>query len=304
MIFPDRLSKGDTVALIATSSPVSKEEADQSVKFLEASGYDVKVGKCVYKSLHGYEAGTGAERASDINEMFSDKDVKAIFCIRGGDTSSHAVDKVDIDVVRSNPKIFVGYSDVTNFHIYFNQKADLITFHGPMVKSNMISNYDDFSRRSLENALNMDETLVLENPEDQDFKVICDGRAEGTLIGGNLALITSMIGTPYEIDTKGKILFIEDIGENVTRVDRMLYQLKYSNKINEAAGIIVGDFSDCENESDASYGINELLNDFFWGLNKPVMHNIKCGHCFPTSTLPLGIKCEVNTFDKLIKFIK
>lgn len=303
MIFPNKLLKGDTVALIAPSSPVTKEEADRSVKFLEDSGYKVKVGKCVYKSLHGYKAGTGEERAADINQMFADKDVKAIFCIRGGDTSSHAIDKVDIDIVKENPKIFVGYSDVTNYNIYFNQKADLVTFHGPMVKSNMISNYDEFSKTSFEDAINMDEVLYLKNPEGQDFDVICDGIAEGILVGGNLALITSMIGTPYEIDTKGKVLFIEDIYENVTRVDRMLYQLKYSNKIKDAAAIIVGDFSDCENKNDPTYGINELLKEFFAGLDKPVMFNIKCGHCFPTSTLPLGAKCEVNTFNKTIKFI-
>lgn len=113
-----------------------------------------------------------------------------------------------------------------------------------------------------------------------------------------------MIGTPYEIDTKDKVLFIEDIYENVTRVDRMLYQLKLSNKIDDAAAIIIGDFSDCENEDDPSYGINELLEDFFKGCDKPVMYNIKCGHCFPTSTIPLGTMCEVNTYNKTIKFKK
>ncbi|HBD63186.1 MAG TPA: LD-carboxypeptidase [Clostridiales bacterium] len=302
MIFPEKLKKGDTVAIVASSSPVAPEEADLSKKFLEDKGYKVKMASCTYKSLHGYKAGTGAERAKDINEMFADKEVKAIFCIRGGDTSSHVIDKIDLDIVKKNPKIFVGYSDVTNLNIYFNQKADMVTFHGPMVKSNMIGDFDDFSRESFESALNMDNELYLKNPEGQDFKVICDGKAEGTVVGGNLALITSMIGTPYEIDTKDKVLFFEDIYENVTRVDRMLYQLKFSNKINDAAAIIIGDFSDCENPRDPSYGIDELLKDFFEDLDKPVMYNIKCGHCFPTSTIPLGTECEVDTFNKTIKF--
>lgn len=302
MIFPNRLEKGSTVALIAPSSPVSKESADRSIQFLEDLGYEVKIGKCVYKSLNGYKAGTGAERSEDINNMFADKDVKAIFCIRGGDTSSHVIDKINIDIVKENPKIFVGYSDVTNLNIYFNQKADLITFHGPMVSSNMINNYGDYTKSYFENTLNMEDTLYFENPEGHMFKVISEGKAEGTLIGGNLSLITSMIGTPYEIDTKGKILFIEDIHENVTRVDRMLYQLKFSNKISDAAAIIVGDFADCENKADPSYGINELLKDFFAGVNKPVMYNIKSGHCFPMGTLPLGAKCKVDTYKKTIKF--
>lgn len=304
MIFPEKIKKGDTVAIIAPSSPVTKDEADRSKKYLEDLGYVVKMGDCTYKKLHGYKAGSGTERANDINKMFADKDVKAIFSIRGGDTSSHVIDKIDINLVKSNPKIFIGYSDVTNLNIYFNQKADLVTFHGPMVKSNMINDFDDFSRMSFFNAINMEKELYLQNPEGEDFKVINEGKAEGIIVGGNLALITSMIGTPYEIDTKGKILFFEDIYENVTRVDRMLYHLKYSNKIKDAAGVIVGDFSQCENDYDPSYGINELLHDFFRDVDKPVMYNIKCGHCFPTSTIPLGAMCELNTYNRTIKFIK
>lgn len=304
MIFPNKIKKGDTVAIIAPSSPVSRTDADRSKQFLENAGYIVKMGECVYKNLHGYKAGSGDERAKDINEMFSDKEVKAIFCIRGGDTSSHVINKIDINLVKENPKIFVGYSDVTNLNIFFNQKANLITFHGPMVKSNMINDYDDFTKSSFESTINMEDSMYLQNPEGEEFKVICNGKAEGIIIGGNLALITSMIGTPYEIDTKGKILFIEDIYENVTRVDRMLHQLKFSNKINDAASIIVGDFSDCINEYDPSYGINELLEDFFSGLDKPVMYNIKCGHCFPTSTIPLGALCELDTYNRTIRFKK
>lgn len=177
MIFPEKLRKGDTVAIIAPSSPVTSQEADLSKKFLEDNGYKVKMGLCTYKNLHGYKAGTGEERAKDINEMFADKEVKAIFCIRGGDTSNHAIGKIDLDVVKKNPKIFVGYSDVTNLNVYFNQKAGLVTFHGPMVKSNMINDFDDFSRENFENVLNMDDEMFLKNPEGESFKVICDGIA-------------------------------------------------------------------------------------------------------------------------------
>lgn len=304
MKFPEKLKKGDTIAIVAPSSPVKKEEADGCKKLIEDMGYKVKMGECTYLSLNGYKAGTGEQRAKDINMMFADKDVKGVFCIRGGDTSSHVIDKIDLEIVRSNPKIFVGYSDVTSLHILFNQKADLATFHGPMVKSNMLKDYDDFTRMSFEKAINMDEVLYLDNPEGEEFKVISEGRAEGVVVGGNLALITSMIGTPYEIDTKGKILFFEDIYENVTRVDRMLYQLKYSKKLEDAAGIIVGDFSKCDNQYDREYKIDELLKDIFRNFDKPVMYNIKSGHCIPMATIPFGINCIMNTEDKSIKFIK
>jgi muramoyltetrapeptide carboxypeptidase len=304
MIFPDKLIKGDTIAIVAPSSPVSKAQADSCKKLIEDMGYNVKMGKCIYKSIHGYSAGTGKEKAEDINEMFADTAVSAIWCIRGGDTSSHMMNKLDFEIIKNNPKIFVGYSDVTNLHIALNQKCDLITFHGPMVKSNMLNDYDDFTKTNFEKALNMEEELILENPTGEDFKVMVDGNASGIIVGGNLSLITSMIGTPYEVDTKGKILFFEDVNESVARIDRMLYQLKYSGKLDDAAGIIVGDFTNCSNEKYKEYGVEELIKDVLWDYKKPVMHNIKSGHCYPLSTIPLGLNCILNTKNKSIKFLR
>ncbi len=302
MIFPEKLKKGSTVAIIAPSSDVTKEEADACKRLVEDMGYNVKMGKSTYESIHGYSAGTGKVRADDINGMFADKQVKAIWCIRGGDTSSHVMDKLDFEMIRNNSKIFVGYSDVTNLNVNFNQKCGFVTFHGPMVKSNMLSSYDDFTRRSFERAINMEDELILENPEGEDFRVMVAGRAKGVITGGNLSLLTSMIGTPYEVDTKGKILFIEEIGENVTRLDRMMYQLKYSNKLDDAAGIIFGDFNDCINLKDSSYTYVEMLKDVLSDYKKPVMYNIKSGHCSPMSTIPLGADCTMDTEAKMIKF--
>jgi len=164
VFFPNKIKKGDTIAIIAPSSPVKREEADACRKLVENMGYKVRMGKCTYESVHGYSAGTGRSRAEDINEMFGDENVKAIWCIRGGDTSSHTLDKLDYEMIRNNPKIFVGYSDVTNLNVNFNQKCGFVTFHGPMVKSNMLNSYDDFTRRSFEKAINMEDELILENP--------------------------------------------------------------------------------------------------------------------------------------------
>jgi muramoyltetrapeptide carboxypeptidase len=304
MNFPSRLIKGDTVAILAPSSPVTKEEADLCRDLVESMGYKVKTGKTVYRSIHGYSAGTGQEKADDLHQMFADPEIKAIWCIRGGDTSSHIVDKLDYELVRNNPKIFLGYSDVTNLHVNFNQKCDLVTFHGPMVKSNMLHDFDDFTKRSFEAALAMEEELFLENPEGVNFQVMVEGYAEGTIVGGNLTLLTSMIGTPYEVDTKGKILFIEDIGESVRRLDRMIHQLKYSNKLQDARGIIVGDFADCDNATDRHYTVIELLKDLLNDYKKPVMYNIKSGHCYPMSTIPLGVTCTIDTSSRSIKFTR
>jgi len=304
MIFPEKLKIGDTIAIIAPSGPVSKEAADSCKKLVEDMGYKVKMGKCVYRSIHGYSAGTGEEKAEEINQMFADKEVNAIWCIRGGDTSSHAMDKIDYEIIRNNPKIFVGYSDITSLHVNFNQKCDLVTFHGPMVKSNMLNDYDNFTKNSFEKALNMENELVLENPSGEDLKVMVEGYTEGIIVGGNLALLTSMIGTPYEVDTKGKILFIEEVDEAVRRLDRMIYQLKYSGKLDDAAGIIFGDFTDCTNEADNKYTVVEMLKDVLADYKKPVMYNIKSGHCYPTATIPFGTICVMDTKNKLIKFKK
>lgn len=303
MIFSEKLKKGDTIGIIAPSSPITMEEAESCKKFVENMGYKVKMGKSVYLSLHGYSAGSGEERAEDINNMFQDKEVKAIWCARGGDTSSHVMDKIDYDIIARNPKIFVGYSDVTNLHVNFNQKCNLITFHGPMVKSNMLYNFDDFTKESFEKAINMEGEFILENPPEEDFQIMVEGSAEGVIVGGNLALLTSMIGTPYEVDTKGKILFIEDIGETVARLDRMMYQLKYSKKLQEARGIIFGDFADCINKKEGDYTVIEMLKDVLKDYKKPVMYNVKSGHCCPMSTIPLGAKCIMDTKSKIIKFL-
>lgn len=304
MIFPDKLKKGDTVAIVAPSSQVTKEEADACKKLVEEMGYNVKMGKCTYQSIHGYSAGTGEDRAQDINQMFRDKEVKAIWCIRGGDTSSHVMNKLDYDMISNNPKIFVGYSDITNLHVNFNQRCGFVTFHGPMVKSNMLNQFDDFTKISFERALNMDNELILENPYGEEFQVMVEGETEGIIVGGNLSLLVSMIGTPYEIDTKDKILFIEDVDEEVRRLDRMMHQLKYSNKLNDAAGIIFGDFTDCVNITDKSYTEIDMFKDVLNDYKKPVIYNIKSGHCYPMSTIPFGTKCTINTNTKLIKFNK
>lgn len=302
MIFPEKLKKGDTIGIIAPSSPVTKEEADSCKALVENMGYKVKMASCVYRSMHGYSAGSGEERAKDINEMFACKELKAIWCIRGGDTSSHLMDKIDFELIRENPKIFVGYSDVTNLHVNINQRCKLITFHGPMVKSDMLWHFDDFTKESFEKVLNMDKELTLDNPEEEDFKVMVEGEAERIIVGGNLSLLTSMIGTPYEIDTRGKILFIEEVDEPVRKLDRMMYQLKYSKKLDMAEGIIFGDFTNCINGGDKSYDAIEMLKDLLVDYKKPVMYNIKSGHCHPMSTIPLGAKCTMDTKSKTIKF--
>lgn len=304
MIFPKELHPGDLVALTAPSSPITEEEAARCASFIESLGYRVQSGASLTRVLHGYKAGQGAARAAELNAMFCDPQVRAIFCVRGGDSSCHAVEFVDLETVAANPKIFVGYSDVTNYHTLLN-RAGLITFHGPMVKSDMIkSDFKDYYSDSLWKILHMRESAVLENPPGTDIKRARPGKATGRLTGGNLSLVVSMLGTPYQIDAKGKILFIEDVNESVPRVDRMLHQLKFSGQFADAVGVVVGSFAECENSKDASYGVDELVLDFFSDYGKPVLYNIQAGHCSPTATLPLGAMCAMDADGKKVTFFR
>ena len=166
MVFPERLREGDTVGLAAPAFPVKEEERDGCVKLLEGMGYRVKLGTCLENmyNFHNYLAGDARVRAEDINRMFADSQVKAVFCVRGGYGSSQIMKYLDFDLVKENPKIFVGYSDITNLHSVFQMFGNLVTFHGPMVCSNMLKDFDDYTRSGLFAALNMEEELEFRNP--------------------------------------------------------------------------------------------------------------------------------------------
>ena len=310
MNYPERLREGDTVALLAPSSPISEEEAAACRRYFEERGYRVRMSGLVSTALHGYEAGSPEERARELNAVFADPGVRAVFCVRGGHSACRVLEKVDLDAVRANPKIFVGYSDITPFHVLFNQRADLVTFHGPMVKSNMIRDFDAFSRASLDAALSMEPggTLDFRNPEGSAIEAICEGTAVGRLAGGNLALLTSLLGTPYAPDTRGTILLIEDVGETVPRVARMLHHLRLAGKFQDVLGVLIGDFTDCPNTAEPACGVDALLRDFFSdlfsNLGKPVLSGIRTGHDLPMATLPLGMRCRVDAARGSVRFFR
>lgn len=304
MIFPEKLKQGDMIGLVAPSSPVPPEKIDACVALLQDMGYRVKEGAACRKTYHGYLAGTDRERAEDINSMFADKDVKAIFCLRGGNGSVRIMDLLDYEMIRQNPKIFVGYSDITNLLMAFNTRCGFVTYHGPMVYSNMLEQYDSYTKESFESALNMEERYLFRNPPEREIQVLVEGKAEGQLVGGNLSLLINMLGTGWAPDYEGKILFIEDIYESVYNIDRMVWQMKTLGIFDRIAGLILGDFNECENSYDPGFLINEYIRDQFADLKVPVMYNIGSGHCAPMGTLIMGCNCRMDTDKKQIEFIK
>lgn len=287
---PKALQKGDTVGLIAPSSPVaSAEKIEMAIQSLRRLGFNVAVGDSVGQK-YGYLSGSDYIRAQDINKMFSDKSIAGIICIRGGYGSMRILDMLDYDMIRDNPKVFVGYSDITALHIAFNKFCDFVTFHGPMAESDMINDFDDFTKSGFLKAVTSGHfPIELKNPPGHDIKSLSGGTARGMLIGGNLSLIASTLGTKYEINTVGRLLLLEDIGEEPYRVDRMLTQLKLAGKFDDLNGIILGNFKNCEAENpEKSLSLMQIFEDILVPYGKPIIYNFMTGHCKPKITVPFG----------------
>ena len=313
MIFPEPLKKGDNVFLFCPSSPIiPKEDIEKCKKIIIDLGFNPVIGKSLYENYGGYMAGKAEIRIEDLYEAFSRKDIKGIFCVKGGYSASQLLDKIDYELIKNNPKVFVGYSDVTNLHIVFNQKCNLGTYHGPMVKSNMINDFNDYTKTSFLEAMEKNETRY-EEPENMPLSILTEGKMpsesiSGVLTGGNMAIIVTTLGTQYEIDTKGKILFLEDVDEEIGSLNRMLTHLKYAGKFSDCNAVVFGNFVACKNtytKENQYYELLELLKDFFADYDKPVIYGMESGHKKPYMfTLPLGAKCSINLQNKEILFEK
>ncbi|MBC8167174.1 MAG: LD-carboxypeptidase [Bryobacteraceae bacterium] len=300
---PKALQPGDTVGLITPSTFVSDPDAlanaERTVKYF---GLKAKWGPNVRKK-HGYVGGSVQERLDDLHAMFADGDVKAVFPIRGGYGSGQILDRIDYDLIRRNPKIFLGYSDITAMHLAILKKTGLVTLHGPV----MLSGYTDYTIEHLRRALFENKPLgVLTNPPDTNrlrprhpLRAVRGGKASGRLIGGNLSLIAATMGTPFEIDTRGKIFFIEDVDEQPYSIDRMLTNLRLAGKLQAAAGIVFGECSSCApRDYKPSFNntllLGEVVDEILGGLNIPVLSGLTIGHTADQLTLPLGVLATLD----------
>lgn len=287
MIWPTPLKYGDKVAITAPSSPVSDEKLEMSVESIKFLGLEPVVMPSCHMA-HGYLAGPDKQRADDINTAFADKDIKGIFCLRGGYGTTRLLPMLDFEMVKSNPKIFIGYSDISSLHFNINQKSGLVTFHGPMPTTDYRV-HEGFTNDSLRTCLFAPEKLkIIGNPEGEEIITLREGYAKGTLVGGNLSLMAGTLGSPYEIDTKGKILFIEDVDEMPFRLDKMLTALALAGKFRDCEGIILGTFERCEEADHPSLTLREIFEEVVLPWNKPTILNLRAGHIYPQSTLPMG----------------
>lgn len=297
MICGKKLKFGDTLGLIAPSGAVRQSDAvELAIKETERMGFRVKLGESAGKK-YGYLSGSDEIRAKDINAMFYDDEVDAIVCLRGGYGAMRILDKLDYDMIAKHPKIFMGFSDITALHIALLNRCDLVTFHGPMAAANWANKpLDDFSKVSMYRALMNTEPIgELSNPDGYQKQTVNPGKADGLLVGGNLMLITSSLGTPWEIDTKDRIIFIEEVGERTYCVDRMLTQLRLAGKFDDCTGIVFGDFADCPIEyPEFGLTLEEIIRDVVAPCGKPVFTGLRCGHCTPKLTLPFGVRCRMD----------
>lgn len=299
----ERLKKGATIGIVAPASCTTYEKVLEAKKNIEKMGYNVVLGECAQKKWYSY-AGTDEERAREINNFFRDKNIDAIMCMRGGYGCNRLIELIDFQVIRENPKIFIGYSDITTLHVGINEKAGLITFHGPMAVSNFTNNYnEDTYKNFLEILTESVEKREIKNFS-KDLEVLRKGRAKGKLVGGNLATLIATLGTEYDLDYRGKILFLEEIGEKTYKIDRFLNQLKKHGVFEKVEGIVLGDFKNCPPDSDRDMSLLEVFYDYFKDYEKPVLYNLESGHSEPMLTLPLGAMCELDGESKKITILE
>ncbi|WP_297132071.1 S66 peptidase family protein [Terrisporobacter sp.] len=302
MKYPKSLRISDTIGLIAPAGPLRDIEVKEIKYELNRRGFKVKIGNSCYLNYKGYLSGKDIDRARDLENMFLDKDVDAIFCVRGGYGTTRILDLIDLNIIRDNPKIFVGFSDITALHIVMNQCCNLPTYHGIMASS--IKKWDEFSYESLLKALNFEKELLIENPHNEKTISLYGGCCEGEIIGGNLSLLVSTLGTKYEINTNNKIIFIEEIGEYTYKIDKMLNHLYMAGKFADCKGIIFGEFTSCNKSFKHDDEIINILKEIVYKSKKPTLCNLKSGHCMPMVTLPMGFNCYMDSNNNIIKIIK
>lgn len=304
---PHALQPGDTVALVCPSSrPFDPGKIAQSQQVLEAEGYRVLVGKNVLKR-YGNFAGTDDERLEDFHEAWANPDVKALICERGGNGASRLLPRLDYDLIRANPKIFIGYSDITALHLAIHKMTGLITLHGSVAMDSYSTrySYEQFTR-----ALTSREPLgaipdpVPEKPFPPPYPpyriAVRAGRASGRLVGGNFTLIMETMGTPYELETEGKILFLEDLNEEPHFYDAYLTQLRQAGKLQAAAGIVVGQCASSEPRGTfiSNFSLEDLIEQHMGDLGIPIVYGIRLGHTPDQCVLPVGALATLVASDE------
>lgn len=298
---PPKLKVGDTVGLINPASPVDLEDVEYTEKALAKLGLKVKRGAHILDE-YGYLAGKDRDRAADIQAMFADDSVKALLTLRGGWGCNRILPLLDYNLIRQNPKIIMGYSDITSLLLAIYARSGMVTFHGPVGTSE----WNQFSLGYFQRILFNGGAVKMVNPVRISGEAIAPGKATGRIVGGNLSVLTSMVGSPYLPDWNQTILFVEEIGEDIYRIDRMLTQLKIAGILDQIAGFI---FAQCRNctpgeDDDPSLTLPQVLSDIIKPLGIPAWYGSAIGHIPDKFTIPIGVPVEIDANNATIQMLE
>ena len=305
MIKPKRLSPGDTIGVISPASPSeNRSEVFRAKEYIEAMGYNVVIGKNVNKT-RGITAASEEDRLDDIHEMFRRDDVDAVFVTQGGYGCAQLLRNLDFDLIKEHPKILTGFSDITALHLAINKVCDMVTFHAPGMARFNDEELTEYTKESFfRNLTSPDPPGEIKKASPKKWLVrINGGTCEAPVIGGNLTLICASLGTPWEIDTKGKILFFEDVEAEPWVMDHMLSHLRNAGKLDDAAGFVIGECTDCvPRKNDPGYftdlSIEDVFEYYLKPLGKPVLYGLPMGHSDDLATLPLGVMTRLDADKK------
>jgi muramoyltetrapeptide carboxypeptidase len=291
IIIPPYLRKGDTIGVVCPAGYMDRKKMATAVRVIENDwGYRVKLGKTAGGQYH-YFSGTDDERLADLQQMFDDTGIKAILCGRGGYGTGRIIGQLDFKAFRKNPKWVIGFSDITILHAHLFSALHTASIHGPMMNAFNGGGYRKPSVESLRQALMGKRG----NYETKPHLFNRAGKAKGSLVGGNLALVAHLVGSPSDYDTTGKILFLEDVGEYLYSIDRMFYQLKRSGKLSHLAGLVIGGFTDCK-DTEIPFGktVDEIIRDIVGEYDYPVCFGFPVSHGKENMALKTGLVYELN----------
>ena len=301
IIKPSRLRRGDLISIVSpASAPREPSKIHKAIRYFESLGYRVTISKNVF-DVNGYLAGTDEERAEDLNEAFADKNVKAIICSRGGYGTPRILDKIDYNIIKKNPKIFVGYSDITALQLAILKKTGLVTFSGPMMAVEFGGNVDAYTEQMFFDMLTRSDKIgPLRSHRDFRFSFKGKKKSRGRLIGGNLSLIVSILGTAYVPNFSGSILLFEEVSEEPYSIDRMLVQLRLAGVLSEVSGVALGQFTHCKpEEPNKPYRtIEQILREDLYSTGITTVSNLPYGHVPIKMTLPIGVLASVDPMRK------
>lgn len=310
IVKPKRIKRGSKIGLIAPGSNTpNPDDINRAIEVLNYYGLSYELAPNITIGM-GYKTRTPKERVDDFNLMFSKSDIDAVFCMRGGFGSAQILDLIDYDLIRKNPKILLGFSDITALHAGIFKKTGLITFHGPV----MLSKFTDYTIKSFENIFFKNDEIVLKNPSNksgfrEEFltRTIIPGKVTGRFVGGNLSLVSSLVGTAYQPDFTDKIVYLEDVGETPYRIDRMFLQLKLAGMLDKIKGFVWGKCDDCSVGSSSStwdLSLGEVIDYYIKPLNIPSFTDLMIGHTSNQLTIPNGCMVELDSEISTIKLME